>query len=245
MQKRQARGYAFGTLFGVLLTVATLVSGQAFAQTSTSPNYQMTETQFGNTSGEETCSSQYCASVSIGDDGASSSASSAELGKANYSEPTLEVSVESGPSDLGELTTERTGTKVMYVKIRNYLSEGYRMQVIGDAPKYDNHTLATPTTPTDSTPGTEQFGINVVANSNPTLGADPVSQPSGQTNTLLATANYRVSNKFMYIPGQTVAENAVSDGGADYTITMIVNISTGTPAGQYSSDFSAVVIPFF
>jgi hypothetical protein len=49
----------------------------------------------------------------------------------------------------------------------------------------------------------------------------------------------------MYVSGQTIAETATNTGGADLTISMIVNISNATPAGKYTSDFAAVVMPYF
>lgn len=244
MQTRRLWSFIGLALVAALFVAAPVLNGEVFAQSS-SNNYQMVETQFGNTSSNETCSSQYCASVSIGNDSKTSAVSTPEFGEVNYSEPLLEMIVVPGDSNLGELTTETTGSKVMQVRIRNYMTGGYRLQILGDAPKYGNRTLSTLTTPTNSIPGTEQFGINVVANTTPAKGANPTVQPGGGDATGLVMDNYKIQNKFMYVSGQTIAETQVNSGGADYTVTMIVNISNTTPAGRYSSDFSAVVMPYF
>jgi len=245
MQTRRLWGFLGLALVAALLVTVPLLGGTAFAQSSSSDNYQMVESQFGNTSANESCSNEYCATVSIGNDGAGSSATSAEFGEAQYSEPLLEMIVIPGESSLGDLTTERTGSKVMQVKIRNYLTGGYRLMIVGDAPKYGNRTLNTLTTPTTSQPGKEQFGINVVANTSPVVGANPKTIPDGADATNLVTSNYRITNQFMYVAGQTIAETTTNSGGAEYTISMIVNISNTTPAGEYASDFAAVVIPYF
>lgn len=244
MQTRRLWSFVGLALVAALFVAVPLVSERAFAQSS-SNNYQMVESQFGSSSSNETCSSQYCASVSIGNDSQTSPVSTPEFGQVNYSEPMLEMIVIPGESNLGELTTETTGAKVMQVKIRNYQTGGYRLQILGNAPTYGNRTLNTLTTPTDSNPGTEQFGINVVANTTPAVGANPTVQPGGGDATGLVIDNYKIQNKFMYVSGQTIAETAINSGGADYTISMIVNISNQTPAGKYSSDFSAVVMPYF
>ncbi|MGV9001397.1 MAG: hypothetical protein ACOH18_00350 [Candidatus Saccharimonadaceae bacterium] len=244
MQTRRLWSFVGLTLVAALFAGVAWASGQAFAQ-SASSNYQMVETQFGNASSNETCSSQYCASVSIGNDSKTSPISTPEFGEVNYSEPSLEMIVVPGESNLGELTTEHTGSKVMLVKIRNYMTGGYRLQILGDAPKYGDRTLTTLTVPTDSSPGTEQFGINVVANTTPAIGANPTVQPGGDDATGLVMANYKIQNKFMYMSGDTLAQTQTNSGGADYTITMIVNVSNQTPAGKYSSDFAAVLIPYF
>jgi len=231
-------------LAAALFVALPSVNEKAFAQ-SASSNYQMVESQFGNASSNETCSGSYCTSVSIGNDSQTSAVSTPDLGSVNYSEPLIAMVVIPGQSNLGELTTERTGAKTMQVQIRNYLSGGYRLMIIGTAPKYGGHTLSTQNSPTVSSPGTEQFGINVVANTSPAVGANPVAQPGGGDATGLVMNNYKTPNKFMYTSGDTLAQTTTNTGGADYTISMIVNISNATPAGKYSGDFAAVVVPYF
>jgi len=243
MQTKRLWGFIGLALTAALFVAIPLVNGKVFAQSSSSNNYQMVESGFGNTSGNESCSTEYCATVSIGNDSASS-AVVPEFGEANYSEPFLEMIVAPGESNLGELTTEKTGAKTMQVKIRNYQTGGYRLMLVGDPPKYGARKLNTPSTPTDSRPGTEQFGVNVVANTVPVVGANPTLQGGGDA-TPLVTSNYNTTNKFMYVPGQVLAETQTNTGGADFTVSMIVNISNATPAGKYSGDFAAVVVPYF
>lgn len=245
MRKGRLGAFAFIALFVALFVGIATTSHQVVAQTSNSPHYQMTESEFGNTSGVESCSGNYCSQVTIGDDGQSSSASSPEFGNVAYGEPMLEMIVDPGESNLGELTTEHTGTKTMKVQIRNYETGGFRLQIVGETPKYGNHSLAALANPTASDPGTEQFGINVVANTTPSLGANPLLQPGGGDGMSLLTSGYGTPNQFKYVSGQTIAETSTNTGGADMTISMIVNISNSTPAGHYTGDFAAVVIPYF
>lgn len=244
MQTNRLWRLSGGALAAALFIVVALVGGSAFAQQSSSDNYQMVESQFGSTSSNESCSDGYCASVSIGND-SGSSATTANFGEANYSEPLLEMIVIPGEGNLGQLTTEKAGTKTMQVKIRNYLTGGYRLQLIGDAPKYGGHSLYALPTPTTSQPGKEQFGINLISNTSPSVGVNPIAQPGGGDALGTVLANYKIQNQFMYVNGQTVAETTTNTGGGDYTISMIVNISNKTPAGQYSGDFAAVVLPYF
>ena len=245
MRNRRFWGSSVLALFVALIAGAGLASHSVLAETSTSPSYQMTEAQFGTGSSLESCSDLYCARVSIGDDGKASSATAAEFGEVEYGEPMLQMIVESGESNLGNLTTERTGTKIMKVKIRNYLSDGYMLQIMGEPPKYENHTLNTSATIFESLPGTEQFGINLVANTIPEVGANPVLQPSEEDGTSLVQPTYNTPNVYKYVNGDTIATSQETSGGADFTITMIVNISNSTPAGQYAGDFSAVILPYY
>lgn len=228
--------------------VFSSADSSVWAVTSTSNNYQLTETQFGGGSNLQSCSGQYCAQVSIGDASigrSGSSSNSAQFGAITSSDPLLEVIIEDGVSNLGTLSTETTATKTMIVKVRSHLSSGYILQIIGDPPKFEGYTLATPNSPTASQPGTEQFAINAVANTVPTVGANPVQVPSDQTSFGVVADNYKTSNQFMYTSEDVVARSNSESGRTDYTISMIVNISSGTPAGHYAGDFAAVIIPFY
>lgn len=234
-----------------LLLVAALIvvgtAGSAFAQTSSSANYKMTESDFNSGASLNSCSATYCARASLGDIGAGSSkgTNNAAFGSITSDEPMLEVIVDPGISNLGVLSTETTATKTTTVKIRNYLSDGYTLQIKGDPPKYANHTLNTPSTPTASTPGIEQFGINVAANTTPAIGAAPVQVPSDLFSFGTVTADYATPNLFKYDSEDVIARSLTSSGQTDYTISMIVNISNSTPAGLYKGAYSAVVIPFY
>lgn len=247
MRKWEPKRYAELVLLAVIIAVGS--ASVALAETSKSTNYQTTETQFGASSTQQNCSDQYCARVSIGDVASggpgTSSGSTATFGQITSSEPLLEVIVDPGQSNLGKLDTEHTGSKAMIVRIRSYLSNGYTLQITGSPPKIKNHTLAAPSTPTAASPGTEQFGINAVANTSPSVGANLVQVPDDQTSFGEVDDDYDTANLFKYVSGDVVARSTRSSGQTDFTISMIVNISNSTPAGQYNGEFSAVVIPVY
>lgn len=171
-------------------------------------------------------------------------------GQANFapmegSEPRIEVIVEPGNSNLGNLTAEQTATKTTIVRVSNYLTGGYMLQIVGSPPKFGNHTLSTPGSPATSQAGVEQFGINVVANSSPSVGTNPVQVPGDSIAFGTATADYATPNRFKFTSGDVVARSQAESGRTDYTISMIINVSNTTPAGHYSGDFAAVLIPDF
>lgn len=248
MRKLGVRRYLVGLLLVAVGMSGGVGTAYATSSISTSPHYQVSETQFGAGSTLESCSSQYCAHASIGDleGGRSTSpASTATFGANTNSEPLLEVIIDPGQSNLGQLTTEKTATKTMVVKIRNYLSSGYVMQIVGAAPKFDGHSLQTSSNPAASSPGTELFGMNVVANTTPQVGAAPVQVPTAQTSFGAAEPGYDTPNQFKYVSGDIVARSTKESGETDYTISMVINVSNTTPAGHYSADYAAVVTPTF
>jgi len=247
MQRRRLWLYSKITLVVVSIFVVIAGTSTAFAVTSSSLHYQVTETQFNSGLSQQSCSIQYCAQVSIGDstDGNPTSSGSATFDNITNNEPVLQVIVEAGASNLGTLTTETTATKITTVKVKNYMSGGYILQISGDPPKYGDHKLATSNSPQSSMPGTEQFGINAAANTNPNVGAAPLQVPSNQVVFGMVGADYKIPNMFKYISGDEIARSTAQSGQTDYTISMIVNISSSTPAGHYSGDFSAMVIPIY
>lgn len=233
---------------GLVVLAAAIVAIGArpvVAEISTSPNYQMTETQFNAGTSLNSCSGNYCAQATLGSMGTGSTGT-AQFGPITPDRPALEVIVEPGTSYLGVLTPEDTATKTMIVKVRSYLSNGYFLQITGSPLKYGSHTLATPGSPTASVAGTEQFGINAVANTAPReLGANPVQVPSSDFAYGEVLASYATPNQYMYQSGDTVARSLTASGQTEYTISMIINVAANTPAGLYTSDFSAVVIPMY
>jgi len=245
MQKRRVWHFAKGGLLAALIVVCGSSVALAQSTTSTSPNYQVTETQVGTGSTLQSCSDQYCARVSIGDTTDGRVSSNATFGEPVDGEPALEVIIEPGESNLGVLSTESTATKTTVVKINSYLTGGYTLQVVGDPPKFGTHTLATPTVPTASRPGTEQFALNAVANTSPAVGIGPVQVPTGQLNFGDVTADYRTSNMFKYVSEDVIASSKAESGRTDYIISMIVNISSATPAGHYTGDFAVIVVPAY
>lgn len=231
------------------LLAAGVWSWPVFAVNSASHGYEMSEAQFGAGGMLNSCSGQYCAKASIGPMGgtapAASGASTAQFQPIEDNNPVLEVIVEPGPSNLGILGTDKTATRTSTVRVRNHMGSGYFLQVIGDPPKFGNHTLNTPATPTASQKGKEQFAINFVSNPELSLGADPLQVPSGQTIFGQVASDYGVANKFMYHSGDVVAQSTAPSGRTDYTMSMIVNVSGTTPAGHFTGDFSVVVIPMY
>jgi len=228
----------------VVASLSFVAAPRVVAETSSSTNYKVTETEFGSNSSSEACSGTYCSQVSLGGMAAGRSGT-ATFGTITPDQPALEVIVEPGTSYLGVLTPQQTATKTMVVKVRSYLSDGYLLQIAGSPLRYSGHTMATTGSPAASAPGTEQFGINAVANTTPNVGANLVQVPSGDFAYGQIEPNYATPNQFMYQDGATVARSLTASGQTDYTISMIINISDKTPAGRYASDFSAVVVPMY
>lgn len=244
MRNRDLRRYWNWLPLAVILAASWV--GIAAADTTSSTHYQVTETQFGSGSALKSCSTNYCGKISIGDNvvGSASSANyKARFGSNTDNVPLLEVITEDGDQNLGILDTDRTATATRVVKVRTYLSSGYTIQVAGETPTQGTHALTPISTPSTSHQGAEQFGINLAANSAPSVGADPVQVPSSETSFGYVLDDYASPNLFKYLNGDVVAKSDTSTGETDYTISIIINVSNTTPSGRYGGSFSAIVVP--
>ena len=119
------------------------------------------------------------------------------------------------------------------------------MQIAGSSPKYSNHALSTMSTAAASQAGTEQFGINFVANTSPLIGAAVTQVPDSTFSYGTVEPGYNTTNQFKYVDGDIVARSNTESGETDYTLSMILNISQVTPAGRYEGNMYAVVVATF
>ena len=210
------------------------------APTYVSPSYGVDEVFFGAGGLNDANSASYNARASLGDLGVGNSASTAYQAYGGFTtttDPFIALTVNPTTTDLGYLSTTATATATGTFEVRAYLAEGYSVVNASDPPIYQSttsHTLANLATQTAPATGTEQFGINLVANTVPTtVGANPVQLPDNSFSYGQVNANYATANQYRYNKGDTVAYSTKSSGITQYTVTYMYNISEATPAGEY------------
>lgn len=247
------------------LLIALLLSGSLIplpvaAQTSSSTSYRVEEAQFGSGGEVESCSGgQYCAQSSLGSLGVGSASSTnydAEAGFLTQNEPYLEFVVNPSTIDLGTLTPTTTGTGTATFYVRTYLSGTYSVVTMSQPPTSEGGAVINAkSTRGVSAQGTEEFGMNLRANTAPaTFGTDPVNVPSDSFADGWAfgdgaggARDYDQPNEFAYGVGDTVARSQRTVGNqavgrTDYTISYIANISPITEAGAYTMNHTLVTI---
>lgn len=235
---------------GVLIAIFALPV-VAHAQ-HTSPNYEIDEVFIGSGGELEACSDDYCAQQSAG------SLAAGEASSDNYGilagfgspdEPTLSINVSNNNIDMGVLNTSGTAAASANFTVSNYLSDGYIVRVFGDAPTNitgpGTHELTALNSPNPSQPGDEQFGINLVANSVPGIGANPIQQPDSSFSYGVPSIGYDQEDLYKYISGDIIAESEQESGQTDYTMSIIANIANNTPGGQYKTVLVIQVIAVF
>lgn len=161
--------------------------------------------------------------------------------------PTLTFLVNTSLVNLGLLTYSNPVSATASFSVINYTGYGYVVQSMGNPPSIGGspgHTLSAMNG--TSTPGTEQFGINLTSNNvsgaTPTavFGSGPAQNPDSTYAFGQAASGYGTPNKFKYTNGDVIAQALKSSGETDYTISYLINISTQTPAGLYQMNQTLV-----
>ena len=220
------------------------------SQQSCSTNYGVTETFFGNGGELNACSTNYCSKQSLGETTVGNTKGTnyqAQAGFNSNREEYLQFVVNAATIDFGVLNTATTATGTATFSVKAYLANGYQVITAADPPTNNAYTVQTPSTPTASTAGTEQFGINLVANTSPAIAgsANPVQIPTTNFSYGQAASGYDTPNLFKYAKGDVIATSDKSTGETDYTISYIMNISGATRGGHYQMNHELVATATF
>lgn len=214
----------------------------AVEDSSKSNSYQFSESTVGSDGTLESNSNSYTVTNSTGDlvvGDSSSNGYNISTGSKTTNDPTLSFVVTDGGANFGSFSTTQTTTTTSTFSVINYTSWGYVVQIVGTTPKNGAHSIPAMAESGSSIAGTEQFGINLVANTNPSnFGANP---NNGQFGFGSAATNYNATNQFRYVSGEIIAQAPKSSGKTDYTISYIVNVNNMTPGGVYTCDQTLIV----
>ncbi|MDB5175545.1 MAG: exported protein of unknown function [Candidatus Saccharibacteria bacterium] len=228
--------------FGLLVVVLT--PAITFAAQSSSNSYQVNEVFFGSGGELNACSGSYCSKQSAGETAVGNTASTnfqAQGGFNTNREPYIEFTVGTTNVDLGTMTPTTTKTTTATFSVKSYLSNGYTVTSTSDTPKNNTYHMAAITIPSASQVGTEQFGINLVANTLPTtFGADPTQGPDTSFGFGQVAVDYSSPNIYKYVKDDTIALSTASSSYTNYTISYLFNISNVTPGGTYSLEHDLV-----
>ncbi len=145
---------------------------------------------------------------------------------------------------LGSLSPSSTNSGLSQIGVGTNGVSGYAITINGT-------TLTCPTcsgsptitalaSQTASTTGTEQFGVNLRANTTPSVGVDPDG-----SGTATPTANYNTANQFRFVTADTIASKASSDQFRRFQVSYIANIDTATEAGSYTSTMTYIATATF
>lgn len=230
----------------LVVSLLCVFSGMGIAQSYNSTNYQVDELFIGAGGTNDASSASYQGRASIGDLGIGNSTGTAYQAYGGFTTtaaPELELIVPIVNLDLGVLSTGAAAYGSATFQVRTYLASGYVVYTTGPAPTSEGGAVIDPlTSGGTSSPGTEQFGINLVDNASPNVGADPVQLPDNTFSFGAAATGYNTADTFRYNDGEAIAQSSQSSGLTEYTISYLFNIRGTTEAGNYVFRQSIVAV---
>lgn len=88
--------------------------------------------------------------------------------------------------------------------------------------------------------GPKQFGLNLVANTTPSVG----TAVSG-TGTATPTTNYNIADTFRFGTGESLASVGGASNANKFTVSYLANIDGVTPPGNYQTTLTYVATANF
>lgn len=237
-----------------IVLVLLLLPVPAYADSSASTNYRVDQTFFGSGGELNACSGTYCSKQTLGELAVGSTSSAhfrAYAGFNTTDAPYIEMYVTPTLTDLGVLDSSNPSTTTAQFYIRAWQAAGYSVINAAGPPVNDTggHELAPLTSGGTSSPGTEQFGINLVKNTDfcgtgcdLTNSADPLQVPDNTFAFGIVEPGYDTANTFKYNAGDVIARSTESTSRTVFTVSYLYNISDVTPAGRYTFNHIMVAI---
>ncbi|HSX08277.1 MAG TPA: hypothetical protein VLG11_05270 [Candidatus Saccharimonadales bacterium] len=136
---------------------------------------------------------------------------------------------------LGTLLTSAPGSGTSQIGVTTNATSGYNVTVNGTTLTSGSNTIAALTSPTGSSAGSAQFGLNLRANTVPSVGSDPAGSGSAAP-----TTNYNTVNSYTFNNGDQIVSTVTPDNFRLFTVSYIANITSVTPPGTYSTTLTYI-----
>jgi len=143
-------------------------------------------------------------------------------------------------NDFGTLSTNKTSTATSQFIIGTNAAYGINVAAEGTTLTSGNNVITGLTTPSASQAGIPQFGFNLRANTNPSVGQDPVGP--GVAN---ISSNYNTVNLFKFINGDSIVHTTGVVDAEKFTSSYIVNIGPNTSPGFYTTTITYICLGNF
>lgn len=141
---------------------------------------------------------------------------------------------------LGTLTTATTGTGSHTMTASTNAGSGYSITYTGSTLTSGGNTITANASAAASTINSQQFGLNLMANTTPAIGSNVSGGGSGTAQT-----GYSTANQFKFLSGDTVAGSTGPTNTNVFTASYIANINGVTNPGAYTTVLNYVATANF
>lgn len=142
--------------------------------------------------------------------------------------------------NFGNFSTHSTSSATSQFLAATNAQGGYNVTLNGTTLTSGNNIIPPMTNLATSRSNTNQFGINLVGNSQPSVGSGPsgpgVAQPG---------SGYGVGNNYLFNSGNNVAGSTSASDYNKFTISYIININSSQPVGIYATTLTYICLANF
>lgn len=139
-------------------------------------------------------------------------------------------------TDMGDLSSQSTLLAQSQMAVGTNASGGFAVTANGSPPAAGSSVIKGAEQPTPSQVGINQFGINLVENTEPKVGKNP----EGDWANAVASEGYNQPNKYKYVPGDTIAYSPSVSLMKKFTISYVLNSSPSLRAGSYATSINYI-----
>lgn len=139
-------------------------------------------------------------------------------------------------TDMGELTPRSTLTAQSQMAVGTNATAGFAITANGGPPSAGTNIIDPLPNRVKSTPGNNQFGINLVANNAPTVGKNPEGTWANAT----PMPDYSVPNQYKFANGDVIAYSPSVSLMKKFTVSYILNSHENLRAGVYSTTITYI-----
>lgn len=139
-------------------------------------------------------------------------------------------------TDLGQLSADSTLATQSQMAVGTNATGGFAITAVGTPLAAGTSVIDSPAEPTESKPGANQFGINLVANTAPFIGSDPV----GTWANAIPSPGYSTADHYKFVSGDVVAYSPNVSLMKKFTVSYILNSHKDVRPGVYSTTITYI-----
>lgn len=143
-------------------------------------------------------------------------------------------------ADFGTLSTTQPKAVTSQFAVATNDPFGYTTYVLGATLTSDNNVIPAIASATASSPGSGQFGLNLRANTDPTIGSNAEG-----VGTAAAQAGYNLVNQFRFVNNTAVTKSVLPTEFNRFTVSYIANIGLSQNPGNYSASITYLTVAGF
>lgn len=142
--------------------------------------------------------------------------------------------------NLGEFSTSTPTVSSSEFVLATNAGSGLTVTISGTTLTSGNNMIPGLTPGSPSLSGASQFGINLRANTSPSIGAEP-SGPGTAT----VRPEYNTANVFRFVTNESLVSTSTTSDNRKFTVSYMTNISDGQSPGVYATTLSFICLANF